>query len=64
VPHNNPGPQMPADRDRPIPGEWVVATEIGELASRNPAASHRRPGAQKKATAENGQPRNIAELGG
>jgi len=36
---------MPAPRDNAIPGEWVVATDVGELASRNPAPSHRRPGA-------------------
>jgi hypothetical protein len=59
--HNDPGPTQPADRDSSVPGEWVVATDIGELASRNPAPSHRRPGAQEKATPANGQPRNVAE---
>jgi len=54
MPYNDPGPKMPADRDSSVPGQWVVATDIGELNSRNPAPSHRRPGAQKKATPENG----------
>ena len=62
MPHNDPGPQSPEYRDSEIRGTWNVATEIGELDSRNPAPSHRRPGAQNKATPANGQPRNIAEL--
>jgi hypothetical protein len=37
MPHNDPGPQSPEYLHSEIPGTWNVATEIGELASRNPA---------------------------
>jgi hypothetical protein len=62
MPRKDPGPTMPANRDSSIPGEWVVATDIGELASRNPAPSHRRPGAQRKAAPANSTSRTNPAL--
>jgi hypothetical protein len=47
-------PDSPTPRDAEVPGQYIVATDIGELHSRNPSPSHRRPAAQKKATPENG----------
>lgn len=55
MPHRKEGPEQPEYRDSEIPGTWNIATEIGELASRqNGVPVHRRPGARKKATPPNG----------
>jgi hypothetical protein len=53
VPHKNPGPQSPEYLHSEIRGTWNVATEIRELAARNPAPAHGRPGAANKAVPAN-----------
>ena len=55
MPHNDPGPQSPGYLYSEIPGSWNVATDIGELASRqNGVPVHRRPGSAMKAVPKNG----------